>query len=240
MSAARPAGLVEEALRSLLITALGVMVGLTDAAAASTDGRWQLSISGHYTFVFGDRELTSGLRIPWESEIEFSIRDGHYELGYGRSRWLPPATSVSHPAGWFSCALSAGTFLDRSLRMQETPWVRYPAFPVAGALENGLITLKPDVQPPGNYLALTYHCESDEPIAHEWFMFAARGRQEEGRRQDAVTQQRDTHRSAENKEVRPIPPRGAMELPLRDGWLFKEGDAQALDSVTYQLRRLPD
>ena len=217
-----------------------ILVVCPSLVAAQFDGRWQLSITGHYTFVFGDRELTAGLRIPWESKIEFSVQDGHYTVGFGRSRWLPQVTSVSHPAGWFSCKLSSGTFLDRSLRLQETPWIRYPAFPVAGVLENGLLTLKPDMRPPGNYLALTYRCESDEPYAHEWFMFASRGRQEEGRRQDAVTQQRESHRNADIKEVRPIPPRGAMTLPLREDWSFKEGDAAALDSVTYQLQRLPD
>ena len=209
-------------------------------SAAPTDGRWQLAIRGHHTFVFGDQRLSAGLRISWETIIEFRIQDGDFQLGYGVSRWLPGVSSHSVPPGWFLCRLSDGTFLDRTLQLQHTPWVRYPKFPVAGALRDATVVLRPDLQPPGNYLALTYHCESDRPGAEEWFALAARARQEEGRRQDAVTAQQGSHRSAEIKEVRVLPPEGALTLPLQDGWFLQIGDPDTPDRVDYRLQRLPD
>ena len=60
-----------------------------------------------------------------------------------------------------------------------------PAFPVAGAVEGQDVVLRADLDASGNYLALTYQCDSDNPAAVEWFAFASRGRQEQGRRQDA-------------------------------------------------------
>lgn len=219
---------------------LSVAVLLSPVALAGSDGRWQLTVSGHHTFVFGDRILTAGLRIPWETVIEFQVRDGEYLLGFGESRWLPEVSSVSRPRGWFSCRLSQGTYLDRTLHLQETPWVRYAKFPVAGAVRDHEVELKPDLRPPGNYLALTYHCETDNPLAENWFIFAARAKQEEGRRQDAVTALDGEHRSVEIKEVRTLPPEGALTLPLQDGWFLQVGEAEAPDRVSYRLARLPD
>jgi hypothetical protein len=206
-------------------------------AADAADGRWRLIISGHQTFVYGDQILAGGLRVPWETVIDFKVAGGRYQLGQGRARWLGEVQPYSQPPGWFHCELTEGTYLDRSLHLQETPWVRYQAFPVAGAIDNGNVVLRADLEPPGNYLALTYRCESDNPAAVEWFPFASRGRQEQGRRQDAVRQTDGDHRSVAIREVGPLPPAGTLTLPLREGWFLRVGADDELDSVTYRLER---
>jgi hypothetical protein len=215
--------------------ATGLLAG--GAGADDTDGRWRLTISGHMTFVYGDRILAGGLRIRWETVIDFSVGDGQYRLGQGRSRWMPPAESYSKPPGWFRCELTDGTYLDRSLSLQDTPWVRYQAFPVAGAVDDGQIVLRADLDATGNYLALTYRCESRNPAAEDWFAFASRGRQEQGRRQDAVRQVEGDYRSVQIREVGPLPPAGTLTMPLRAGWFLTIGGDDELDAVTYRLER---
>jgi hypothetical protein len=221
----------------LLVGAALVGTAVAAAAPGGADGRWRLVISGHNTFVYGDQILAAGLRIPWEVVIDFSIADGQYRLGQGSAQWLPEVSSYSHPPGWFRCELNDGTYLDRSLNLQDTPWVRYQAFPVAGAVEGGEVVLRADLDASGNYLALTYQCDSDNPAAVEWFTFASRGRQEQGRRQDAVQSTEGDHRHVEIREVGALPPRGTLRLPLREGWFLQVGGDDELDAISYRLQR---
>ena len=211
---------------------------LCAAPALASDGRWRLSIEGHQAFVFGEAFLGGGVRMRWEAVIEFRVRQGQYESGSGRARWLEPAEPISRPEGWFDCRQVEGSYLDSNLRLHETPRVRFAAFPVAGAVSNGRVTLDPGYEPPGNYLAVTYGCETDEPAADNWFGFAERGKQVLGKRQDVETQHDGDRRSARIREVASLPPEGALDLPLRDGWAFSQGSDDSDRAVRFMLRRL--
>lgn len=167
------------------------------------------------------------------------LRDGEFLSGQGEMAWLAPAENYSHPPGWFNCRLTKGTFLDRQLHLRDTPWVRYPRFAVAGRVVDGEVHLRPALERPGNFLAVTYRCESDNPVAENWFLFAGRASQEGGRRQDARTGSDGDRSWAEVKELRLVPPESTLTLNLRDGLVLVIGDAETLDQTVYRLERLP-
>lgn len=240
----RRVGLNAKALLWSLALALLVLASLPSIAdpASGTDNdleRWRLSIEGHRTFVFGDGRLGAGLRIRWRSEIRFVLKAGEFLSGRGESAWIAPVENYSHPPSWFECRLTDGTFLDRNLKLRHTPWVRYPQFAVAGRVNDSEVELLPAMTGPGNFLAVTYRCQSDNPIADNWFTFAARARQEGGRRQDANTGREGDRRWAEIKEVRLIAPNAGLRLPLRDGLVLAVGAHDSLDRTEYRLQRLP-
>ncbi len=218
----------------LLLLACGGAV-----AASGVDGRWQLGISGHQSFVFGDARFGGGVWIPWEVMIRFEVRDGEYLLGSGSARWRGDERSVSWPDGWFSCAQVEGTYLDSNLELHQTPRVRFTGFPVAGRVHDGRILLRPGYSPPGNYLAVTYECLTENPAADNWFLFAERGKQVFGRRQDAETWRDGGHMVARVREVGTLPPESELDLPLEDGWTFSQGAGEDLRSLTLRLQRLP-
>ena len=192
----------------------------TAVAADTRDGLWELSIEGHHRFIFGERGFGGGVQIPWEINIEFDVSDGAFGLGSGRARWLEPISAVSAPPGWFACQSVEGSYLDSNLEMHATPRVRFAAFPVAGAIREGRIAIQPGYQPPGNYLAVTYRCETDSLIAENWFAVAERAKQVHGKRQDVETQREAVRPSARVREVAVLPPERVINLPLIDGWQF--------------------
>lgn len=197
---------------------------------------WSLTIDGHHRFVFGERPLHGYVQIPWQVHIEFDIDQGRFSAGLGNARWLEPVASGGRPDGWVECHLEPGSYLDSSLQMRQMPRVRLARFPVAGALEGGVLTLVPGYEPPGNYLAIQYACVSEREAAGEWFTFAQRARNEEGKRQDADTREQGKRRSAVIREVKTLPPAGQLKLPLRDGWLFEQGQPDAVYFARYRLR----
>lgn len=216
-----------------------LMLSLATAAVADgNDGVWQLSIDGHHRFVFGERGFGGGVHIPWEIKIEFDVSGGAFGVGSGRARWLEPISAVSAPEGWFSCQSVEGSYLDSNLEMHATPRVRFAAFPVAGMLRDGRVALEPGYQPPGNYLAVTYRCETDSAIAENWFAVAERAKQVHGKRQDVETQRRAARPSARVREVAVLPPEHLIDLPLVDGWRFSEGDSDGVRQIRYRLRRI--
>lgn len=214
-----------------------VMLLLTFPASAD-EQRWQLKISGHRSFLFGEEILGGGLRFRWEVLIDFAIRDDTYHLGSGSARWLDQVDPLSHPEGWFNCRQVEGTYLDSNLTLHETPRLRFTAFPVAGHLEQGRIRLRPAYNSPGNYLAVTYECVTDNPIADNWFAFAERGKQVLGKRQDAETRAEHDRRSARVREVASLPPASELTVPLQDGWTFAQGGEDGPSSARYLLQRL--
>lgn len=207
-------------------------------AAEPGDGRWQLRLSGHQSFVFGETGFGGGVRIPWEVVIEFQIRDGEYLIGSGRARWLDRVIALSYPSGWFSCKPVDGTYLDSNLALHETPRVRFSGFPVAGELDAGRVRLQPGYSSPGNYLAVTYECTTDNPVADNWFPLAERGKQVMGKRQDAETRRDGVRQVARVREVAALPPVSQMDLPLQADWSFAQGSDDAASFVSYQLQRL--
>ena len=205
--------------------------------AAEGDGAWRLEITGHQTFFYGESMLGGGIRIPWEVVIEFEASQGRFRVGNGRARWLDSSATVSYPAGWFDCRQVEGSYLDSNLVMHQTPRVRFAAFPVAGEVRDGRVTLQPGYEPPGNYLAVTYLCVTENPIAENWFAVAERGKQVLGKRQDSETTRDGDWQSARVREVAALPPEGSLDLPLTDGWLFIEGAPDSDRYIRFSLSR---
>lgn len=201
-------------------------------------GQWRLTIEGHHRFVFGERPLHGYVQIPWEVQIEFRVQQGEFSAGVGSARWLERVTTGGRPDGWIDCHLEPGSFLDAGLHLQQMPRVRLARFPVAGALEGDSLQLVPGYEPPGNFLAIQYSCTTDRPAAEEWFTFAQRARNEEGKRQGAETSERNGRRSAMVREVKTLPPGGPLTLPLQDGWYFREGTPDAVYFAQYRLQRI--
>jgi hypothetical protein len=205
--------------------------------AAEGDGAWRLEITGHHIFLFGEPKLGGGIRIPWEVVIEFEASQGYFGVGSGRARLLDSADTVSYPAGWFDCRQVEGSYLDSNLVMHQTPRVRFAAFPVAGEVRDGRVTLQPGYEPPGNYLAVTYRCVTENPIAENWFALAERDKQVLGKRQDTESTRDGVWQSARVREVAALPPEGLLDLPLTDGWLFVEGAPDSDRFVRFSLSR---
>lgn len=206
-------------------------------AADSPDGRWLLSIVGHSSYQFGEAPLGGGLRMAWRVDIRFAVRDGEYAVGNGSAQLVGEPIMLSAPPGLFDCTQVAGTYLDSNLVLHETPRIRFARYPVAGALQAGRVTLQPGYDPPGNYLAVTYECRTDSPLAAEWFALAERGKQVLGRRQDAERRVDGGLRSVRVREVIALPPEAAIELPLVDGWGFSIGAADDPARAEYRLSR---
>ncbi|MCB1773824.1 MAG: hypothetical protein KDI88_09425 [Gammaproteobacteria bacterium] len=201
---------------------------------------WRLTLTGHQSFVFGDDRLAGGLRVPWEVVIDFRVDGSEFLLGHGRARWIDRLEAFSVPAGWFDCHRVPGTYLDSNLVLHETPRVRLAAFPVAGAVDDGRVRLLPDFSTPGNYIALTYECETGNPTATNWLPFAERGKQILGKRQDIEVRQDGDHQWVRVREVMSLPPEEMLELPLEDGWTFVRGAKDAPRHVVYRLTRRTD
>ena len=206
--------------------------------AETLDGRWELQIDGHQAFVFGESGFGGGIRIPWEVVIRFDVTDGSFGLGSGSAQWIDRATSLSSPDGWFDCRRVDGSYLDSNLKLHTTPRVRFAGFPVAGRVADGRVELQPGYRPPGNYLAVTYRCETDNPVAGNWLDVAERAKQVHGKRQDAETRRDGMRQSARVREVAPLPPEESIDLPLVDGWVFVEGGDDSVRRVRYTLRRV--
>ncbi len=226
------------AVRHRLAACLLLAMPLCAASAAPLDGRWELRITGHNGYLFGEPGFGGGLRIPWEVVIQFQVGDGQYRVGNGSARWLDRVTALSYPPGWFDCRQVEGTYLDSNLALHETPRVRFAAFPVAGEVSDGRVVLQPGYEPPGNYLAVTYQCATDNPLAYNWFPLAERGKQILGKRQDAEKKSAGDHQQVRVREVASLPPETSIELRLEDGWRFSQGSAEDASLIVYRLRRL--
>ena len=223
--------------RLLVRAVLCLLSGLSSATDTADDGDWRLTIDGHHRFVFGDQVLQGYVQIPWRVDLEFSIVDGRFAGGSGAARWVDRVSSGSRPVDWFACRLLTGSYLDANLKLREMPRVRFARFPLAGALRDGTVELKPGYSLPGNYLAVRYGCETQREGAGNWFVFATRARNEEGKRQDAKTREQGNAREARVNEVKALPPLEGLSLPLRDGWFFHQGHEEADYFARFQLRR---
>ena len=198
---------------------------------------WELKIHGHHRYVFGDVILQGYVQLPWEVSISFTVDQGKFVAGSGLAQWQGGATNGSHPPQWFNCELLEGSYLDPNLKLLEMPRVRFSRFPIAGTIEQGQLTIRPGYEVPGNYLAIRYGCETRDPGAVEWFLFASRSKNEEGKRQDAEINEQGEYRSAVIREVKVLPPNDVVSMPLQDGWSFQQGHQEADYFATYQLKR---
>jgi len=198
---------------------------------------WELKIHGHHRYVFGDVILQGYVQLPWEVSVSFTVDQGEFVAGSGLAQWKGGATKGSHPPQWFNCELLEGSYLDPNLKLLEMPRVRFSRFPIAGTIEQGQLTIRPGYEVPGNYLAIRYGCETRDPGAVEWFLFASRSKNEEGKRQDAEINEQGDYRSAVIREVKVLPPNDVVSMPLQDGWSFQQGHQEADYFATYQLKR---
>jgi len=198
---------------------------------------WELKIHGHHRYVFGDVILQGFVELPWEVSVNFTVDQGRFVAGSGLAQWKGGAKKGSHPPQWFSCELLEGSYLDPNLKLLEMPRVRFSRFPIAGDLDQGLLTIRPGYEVPGNYLAIRYGCETRDPGAVEWFLFASRSKNEEGKRQDAEINEQGDYRSAVIREVKVLPPNDVISLPLQDGWSFQQGHQDADYFAIYELKR---
>ncbi|HOP17009.1 MAG: hypothetical protein KDI22_12840 [Gammaproteobacteria bacterium] len=222
------------------VAACLLLASAVDAAPPqqAADGQWQLRISGHNSYLFGERDLGGGLRIPWEVVIQFVVQDGEYQAGSGRARWIDEVVPLSFPDAWFSCRQVDGTYLDSNLALHDTPRVRFPVFPVNGEIRNGLVQLQPGYEPPGNYLAITFACDTDNPLADAWFALAERGKQVMGKRQDAEKQRDGDRQRVRVREVAVLQPEARVEIPLQAGWTFAQGTQDDPHAFIYRLQRI--
>ncbi len=207
------------------------------APAAWAAESWELKIHGHHRYVFGDVILQGYVQLPWEVSVTFTVDQGQFVAGSGLAQWKGSASMGSHPPQWFNCELLEGSYLDPNLKLLEMPRVRFSRFPIAGVIEQGQLTIRPGYEVPGNYLAIRYGCETRDPGAVEWFLFASRSKNEEGKRQDAEINEQGDYRSAVIREVKVLPPNDVVSMPLQDGWSFQQGHQEADYFATYQLTR---
>ncbi len=206
--------------------------------AAAAETHWELRIEGEHRLVFGEPVLNGSIRIPWRVVLRFTEEDGWFRHGQGRAEWLQGVTAASEPPGWIRCKLHQGSYLDAGLHLRELPHIRFDRFPLAGRIDEGAVSLRPGYDIRGNYLAVSYHCETDNPSVSNWFLFAERARNEEGKQQDADKLEIPPHREALVREVKPLPPLGIVRLPLQDGWFFEQGDEEADFHARWSLHRI--
>lgn len=219
------------------ITRILLLLGIFSLPMIAHAVDWRLTIEGHHRFVFGDRVLHGYVQIPWSVQLDFQVQPDGSIRGVGSARWLDKITTGSRPENWITCGLEQGSYLDSNLRMQETPRVRFARFPLVGQVDGQTLMLKPGYSPPGNYLAVTYACHSQNPTAGNWFVFAQRARNEEGKRQDAQTKEEQHVRNAKISEVKILPPATGLTLPLQEGWFFNEGTQDADYFAQFRLQR---
>jgi Zn-finger nucleic acid-binding protein len=226
-------------LRSCLF-ACALLVGLVPPAAAKpVDGEWQLSITGTSLFFYGTRMLTAGLQQDWEVMITFQVSNQQFDVGSGKARLIGKARPYSNPEKMFQCQSIEGVYLDRGLHEVTTPHIRYEGFPVAGQIAAGQVSLQPDVQYIGNFIAMMYECQTDDIMGDVWLERGRLSSIERAKRQDAK-QTRDTdHYQVRIKELQFMDPRGKIEIPLVDGLRIRQQDQASFAEKTYSLKYVP-
>jgi hypothetical protein len=206
---------------------------------AGVDGRWKLLISGHDQLEFGSRFLAGGLTLGWQSILDFSIRDGRFEIGTASARLMPNVDAFSNPPAVFDCSQVSGIFANRSGNSFSTPHLRYQAFPLAGRVIDGKVELTPFLEYPGNYYAIMYQCETSDERGANWAEMAPRIGLELGRRQNAQIDVDEGRYTAKIKQVKVIAPGPRLELPLIDGFELAVEENYGARKLRYQLQRVP-
>ena len=207
-------------------------------AKTSVNGDWRLTITGQSLFFFGTRMLTAGLTQDWQVVIDFQLKNNQFDLGTGNARLVGEPVPYSHPKGMFQCQSIEGVYLDRGLHEVTTPHIRYAGFPVAGQVNAGKLTLKPDVEYIGNFIAMMFACTTREDLGDVWHDRGRLSLLERGKRQDAKLSVDEGVYSVNAKEVQFVEPRGEIELPLIDGLSFTQFDQASFVRKTFMLEQL--
>lgn len=210
------------------------------SAYAEVDGRWQLIISGTDQLEFGTEFLAGGLSIPWETVMEFNVKNSVFDKGTGTARLLPDITTYSRPEAMFDCQQEAGIFASNSGQSFSTPHLRYQAFPMLGEVKQGTVVLKPFLEYPGNYYAVLYECSTEDELGAIWLERSPRIARELGKRQNPQFKVDNDTYSVNIKEVKNIPPGPELSLPLVDGYEFKLTEDYGARKLNYRLIRIGD
>jgi hypothetical protein len=213
---------------------LGLLLTLFSLAPASANntkqinGEWQLTIRGTNLFFYGTRILTAGLYQDWEVIIDIHISNQQFDVASGKARLIGNPVPYSLPDNMFRCESIQGSYLDRGLHEVTTPHIRYEGFPVAGKLVGKRLTLLPDVEYIGNFIAMMYECQTENTLGSVWLERGRLSSKERGKRQDAKVKADGDHYTAKMKELQFVEPRGAIEIPLLDGFEFPASQRKPL------------
>lgn len=208
------------------------------ASAADNNGDWQLKINGTSLFFYGSVMLTAGLEQDWEILMDFTIKNGQFDVGSGKSRLVGDPRSVSKPEEMFSCRSIAGSYMNSSLKEVTMPHIRYQGFPVSGQLLGKQLTLSPALHDIGNFISLIFECKTTNSLADVWEDFGDRNIHDRGKRLGVDKfHEGDVFRIV-GKEIQFVEPRGDIELPLIDGLLLKRDNQTQLSTVRYELRKI--
>ena len=222
----------------LPIKSLIFLIIIIHQAYANDDGRWQLTITGHDQLEYGTQMLAGGLKVEWESILEFGIKQGQFQSGTGTARLLPNISAFSRPPEVFECRQEIGTFSSRSGVSFSTPHLRYQAFPLSGKVVGERVQLIPYLEYPGNYYALLYQCATSNELGDFWLQQAPRVSRELGKRQNASVDSKDGVFSVRVKELMSIDPGTKLEIPLIDGFKLSMEQETGARAIEYQLRRI--
>jgi len=207
-------------------------------SAKTLNGEWQLTIKGSNLFFYGTRMLTAGLKQDWEVIITFHVRNQQFDIGSGKARLIGKPVPYSHPQGMFDCQSTEGVYLDRGLHEVTTPHIRYEGFPVAGQVAAGQVSLKPDVEYIGNFIAMMYECQTGNTLGDVWLERGHLSSVERAKRQDAKQFSDEKRYRVKVKELQFMEPRGAIEMPLADGLRFKQHDQASFAEKTFSIKKM--
>ena len=224
----------------MLFRLLFFLIVIMQSVHAELNGRWLLTITGSDRLEFGTEHLAGGLLIPWQSELEFTLKDGMFNQGTGSARLLADIDTYSRPQDMFDCQQVKGVFASNSGQSFATPHLRYQAFPMLGKVVAERVQLRPYLEYPGNYYAVLYACSTSDTRGSFWVERSPRIARELGKRQNAQIKASDSSYSAHIKEVKTIPPGPDIELPLVDGLQFSLVEEYGLRTLNYSLRRIGD
>ncbi len=223
-----------------LFRLLILLIVTMQSVHAEVNGRWLLTITGSDRLEFGTENLAGGLLIPWQSELEFTIKDGIFNQGTGRARLLAEINTYSRPEDMFACEQVKGIFASNSGQSFSTPHLRYQAFPMLGKVVGDRVELKPFLEYPGNYYAVLYECSTSDTRGSFWIDRSPRVARELGKRQNAQVKTSESGYSVNIKEVKTIPPGPDIDLPLIDGLKFSLIEEYGLRTLEYSLQRIAD
>ncbi len=209
-------------------------------AYADMDGRWQLIITGSDQLEYGTEFLAGGVTIPWQTILEFNIKNSRFDKGTGTARLLPDMTTHSRPEGMFDCQQEPGIFASNSGQSFTMPHLRYQAFPMLGEVKERNILLKPYLDYPGNYFAVLYECSTNDGRGSVWIERSPRIARELGKRQNSQSVIKDGIYSVNIKEVKNIPPGPELSFPLEDGYELMLTDEYGARKLHYHLTRIGD
>lgn len=170
--------------------------------------KWMYSLYGYDVVYFGGHDLAGGIKVNWRMDITFIVEDGKYKNGKGRTYFTKIGT-YSNPPGAFECDVIKGTYISKSLKDKETPYIHHKNFSVPGSIRDGYVTLQ---LPKENFWLVDYMCYSDGDAIKKWYGKSPKHPKWLGK----VLSDR-VRKSASLTDARPLPFKKQI-APLKNGW----------------------